>query len=67
MNGISVGGRANDPANNYVRYIGNTNPVTRQAEVGYKARFSGEVDAFAVGTVISRFLLSGAGSAPLNL
>ena len=54
-NGISVGGRANDPANNYVRYIGNTNPATRQAEVGYKARFSGEVDAFAVGTVISPF------------
>ncbi len=54
-NGINVGGRANDPANNYARYVGNVNPATGLAEPGYKALFDAKVDSLGLGTVLSPF------------
>ena len=54
MNGINIGGAGIDPVT-FERYMGNVNPSTGQAEIGYKAKFAGEVDSFGLGTVVSPF------------
>ena len=54
-NGITIGGRPNNPLDGFKRYIGNVNPATKVPEIGYQSKFSASVDSFAYGTVISPF------------
>ncbi len=54
-NGISIGGRANNPLDNYSRYIGNVNPATGLPEVGYTAKFNAKLDSLGYGAVVSPF------------